>query len=182
MERRVIDEYPGAYKNLRQCDELVRTSELKTFNEMGQEKFKEHTTADPVSLGSLAINSSKNRSYDNLASKTIRNDWLPDSMQTMGDHWVDLAHQCANSNEVIELSKKVYQYLNTVPPEDQSPEDFDAKAEGDELSDLEGHFGSDFPRGVMLSGVGCSAHIRFSSIGRVMDRRNVSWMKIVRMS
>jgi len=141
MERRVIDEYPGAYKNLRQCDGLVRTSELKTFNEMGQEKFKEHTTADPVSLGSLAINSSKNRSYDNLASKTIRNDWLPDSMQTMGDHWVDLAHQCANSDEVIELSKKVYQYLNTVPPEDQSPEDFDAKAEGDELSDLEGQEG-----------------------------------------
>ena len=53
---------------------------------------------------------------------------------------------------------------------------------GGGLSDLEGHFGSDFPRGVMLSGVGCSAHIRFSSIGRVMDRRNVSWMKIVRMS
>ncbi len=68
----------------------------------------------------------------------LMREYLPDEWKTMGDHWADLASECRDSSEVIELAKKIYQYTEQTDTEDMSPEDFDSKSESGELSDLEG--------------------------------------------
>lgn len=138
MEERVVDEYPGAYKNLRQTDELVRSHEWAEVQKVGVEEAREVVASDVNKAAGMSIVTAKG--YDTENSKNMRS-LLSEEMQAMGEHYADLALDCENSGEVIELAKRIYQYNQETSPEDQSPEDFDQKAEAGELDDMAGEDG-----------------------------------------
>lgn len=135
MEEKVLDEYPGSWKNLRQVHELTRSQEAKAFEEQ-PEAFKE-ALKDPNWLAGSSIILNKNEDFHTPSNEKVRR-MLPEKADVMGKHWADLARAAADSNELIELAKKIYQYVDETPQEDQSPEDFDSKSEAGKLSNLKG--------------------------------------------
>ena len=135
MEEKVLDEYPGAWKNLRQCHEMTRAHEVREFK-ADPEGFNT-AVADPNWLAGSSIILNKNEDFWTPNNEVFRS-MLPEGANDMGAHWAELARQCKNSGELIELAKKIYQYVDQTPPPEQSPDDFDQKDQDGELNDLAG--------------------------------------------
>ena len=136
MEEKVLEEYPGSFKNLKQVNELVRSKEVRELSSMSEEE-RELALSDRNTNLQSSICVNKNPDFKTKHNELMRG-YLSEKQDAMGKHYADLARECTDSNEVIELAKKVFQYDKETPPEEQSPEDFDNKAEAGELSDLEG--------------------------------------------
>lgn len=137
MEQRVLDEYPGAWKNLRQSHEMMRRREWDTLKDLDDDVVHNALTEDPITAARMGINTNKGEDFASTHNELVRGK-LTDEMDAMGKHYAGLARDCQSSEEVIELAKKIYQYSNETPPEEQSPEDFDQKNSEGELSDMEG--------------------------------------------
>jgi len=52
-------------------------------------------------------------------------DLLPDNLKEHAERWVDEVRKCENSEEVSQVTRAVYKYLEQDPELEQSPDDFD---------------------------------------------------------
>jgi len=129
MESKVVEEYPGAEKNLKQCQELVKGKELESFK--GHEDSLKGLT--PVSV-CLAITSSKKMfSGDPDSYQSKMNNLLDPKMQEYGNLWVKQALEATCSEDLITLAKSIWKLLEQDPEMQQDPQDFDLQSgEGDE--------------------------------------------------
>jgi len=128
MESKVVEEYPGAQKNLKQCQELVKQKEVESF-EGHEENLKGLT---PTSV-CLAITSSKEMfSGDPDSYQTKMNELLDPKMQEYGELWVKQALEATCSEDLITLAKSIWKLLEQDPEMEQDPQDFDPQSgEGD---------------------------------------------------
>lgn len=147
METRVVDEYPGAWKNLKQCQELVKQKEFESFQ--GHEDKLEGLT--PLSV-CLAITSSKPMFWDDEDSwQRKMNGNLDDKMQEYGHMWAKQATEATCSEDLITLAKSIWKLLEEDPNMERSPEDFDPQSgEGME----EGENSDEYKRGDKEAGMG----------------------------
>lgn len=137
MEQKVIEEYPGAGKNLRQGHDLMRRREWQNVEKMGVDGAKELLASDPNTATGLAITTAKGELFNTEANQKMRSLLKPETA-AMGEYYAKRALECENSNEVIELAKKIYQYNDKEGQEDQTPEGFEQMEAGGALDDLAG--------------------------------------------
>ena len=137
MEEKVLDEYPGAWKNLRQTHELARRKERSIWDNEGDEKIRQFLKDSPNEEIGMGITLHKNDDFNTESVKELQSR-MSDEVNAMGKHYAQLARDCADSSEVIELAKRIYQYNSETPPQNQTPEDFDQKAQAGDLDDLAG--------------------------------------------
>lgn len=135
MEDRVCDEYHGAYKNLAQTIELVKTKEVDAVSKLKDKGLDVFENTTVQSAGS-AITSVGRTQYKSQANEALL-DMMPDKLKAHADKWCEEALKCENSEDVITLAKSVYKLLKEDDPDlDSNPDDFDPEA-GEDMDEGE---------------------------------------------
>ena len=124
MEQRVIDEYPGAWKNLKQANDTTKTMELNSFKENNALDMLKEVNSASIGSGIKAQNP-QYLTPDSPSQQFL--DHLTPEMQEWTKKWCDEALKCENSEQLITLAKSIYKLINDDPnfQENQKPEDFD---------------------------------------------------------
>lgn len=129
MEDQVMQEYPGSWKNLYQCQELVRgreVSELARADPSVSVPFHESMSKKTPDAAAMAIVTNKPAFKDGLNNQAARALVTEEDVLKWSDRWAELALQCKNSNDTIDLAKSIWELLED--PEKMSsmdPQDFD---------------------------------------------------------
>jgi len=148
MEDKVIKDYPGSSKNLKQTNELVKGKELEGIAEAKKETGKNPLDETSVQTAGLAISTlGRDRFKGDNCSEVMG--MIPDTLKDHAKGWVDEALKCKNSEDVITLAKSVYKLLKEDDPnlDKANPEDFDPESgkdmeEGEKPEENEGGEGS----------------------------------------
>ncbi len=129
LERRVIDEYPGAAKNI----QATATSVNKMF--LDNVTKEDERCKNDTFLGPVAITWEGRREY---GGDTIPKcmDYVDDELANAVKGWVKALDACENSNDVVALAKEVERQLRTCDyrenPEDGGGKGEDASEQEDE--------------------------------------------------
>ena len=132
MERRVIEDYPGAERNLRATMNAVNKRELESVKEK-PDYVKEFN----VDSACLAIGTKGREPYATEVNGELQS-YLSDELKSHATRWVEEIHKCKNSSEVMEVAKGIYKLLEDDPELQSSPQDFQpggddpSKGDGDE--------------------------------------------------
>lgn len=118
MERKVMDEYVGAEKNLRATAEAVSARELD-FLKKNPEVLKE---VNAQTIGTSIIKRGK-MGYTGENSKAVF-DLLPENLQEWSDAWVKAIDKCESTQDCISLARKIEELIEQDPELESSPEDF----------------------------------------------------------
>ncbi len=127
MENRVIEEYAGSEKNIRQVAELVKGKEIEHINEVTKETGENPMADINNRSAGFAISSVGRQPYGEENVEAAVN-LLPDELREHAERWAEEARKCNNSEEVITLAKSVYQHLQQDPDLSSNPEDFDPES------------------------------------------------------
>jgi len=117
MERKVCSEYRGSRKNLKELTESVQGKELKALKEYGQELATNSSTTAAFSITSTGLD------YGTKHQEEVKG-FIPEDMRPHTEQWIKALDDCKNSEDVIEVAKKVYQHLIDDPESQSDPEDF----------------------------------------------------------
>jgi len=129
LERRVIDEYPGAAKNI----QATATSVNKMF--LDNVTKEDERCKNDTFLGPVAITWEGRREY---GGDTIPKcmDYVDDELANAVKGWVKALDACENSNDVVALAKEVERQLRSCDyrenPEDGGGKGEDASEQEDE--------------------------------------------------
>lgn len=130
MEERVIDEYAGAEKNIREVTEHNFGPIVEQYNT--DPEFKEGVDATLSSMNErsicAAIDAVGRKEYGSPAHQEFNQDILPDNMREKAEVWCEHLKNCKNSSDVIGLAKSIYQTMLDDPEGEGKPEDFDPEA------------------------------------------------------
>lgn len=138
LEHRVMEEYPGAEKNLRALTEMCSEKFEKPAILANPDKYKS------VSASSVAgaILSAGRLGYGGDGNKELY-DMQPSQFKAWGQKWKELTLKAQNTKELINLALEIEKLLDTTPPEEDmekpqsgkglggNPEDFDFDPDGD---------------------------------------------------
>ncbi len=129
MEHKVVDEYPGSHKNLKEVAEQIKRKEYKSFEENGNLDLLKETNVYSVGLTIKGNNPLFLDEREDSHTRKVLGALSP-KMREWGEKWVEEVLKCENSSEVITLAKSVYKMLEEDPDaiENQSPEDFDPES------------------------------------------------------
>lgn len=130
MEGKVVQEYPGAWRNLRQTSLHVtkqNTENLKAAVEAGGGDLTKALT--PAQLAQALVGYSDD-SYGTSPEREEALSFFSDEQKALGKHWSELARQCNTSQEAVDLAKAIYKHIEQDPQCTAKPEDFDEDATG----------------------------------------------------
>lgn len=108
LERRVMEEYPGAEKNLRSLASQVSEKELENMK-ANLDIFSSYT-ADAVINSILRAGRRSPLNYGGDANNTMY-DMMPDKFKEWGNKWVEEVHKCKNSTEIFNLALQIEKLL-----------------------------------------------------------------------
>lgn len=126
MEDKVVDDYPGALKNLNQTHKMMRTKELKHYEEVNAWDVLDETNAFTVGCGIVL----KNPLHFTPTSKSKELfDHLNDKTKEWSEKFVEETLKCKNTQDTVDLAKSIYKLLEDDPNLSKTnPEDFDPKS------------------------------------------------------
>lgn len=124
LEKRVIDEYPGAKKNLRITAEAIDERALKDIPE-GDERWK-----DDKFIGGIAITWEGRKGYGHKTGEQCLDRVSPELREVLPS-WVKAVDLCENTQDVLNLAKIIHGQLKEEEYEDPSEELRKAKGEGE---------------------------------------------------
>ena len=128
LEAKVIREYPGAEKNLKQLVEHVRAKELEGIDKDSKAKKtllgvnKESICMGICSVGRL--------SYGGELNKKEAEEYISKKMYGWSKAWTDAVHKCQNTEDVWALAREVAKKIKDDPELESNPEDFDFQPGG----------------------------------------------------
>ena len=134
LERKVMEEYPGAQKNLSVLSENVGQKELETLKS-GLITFDKMNYDNVMS----AILRMGRKDYGGESNKEMIN-LLPEKYREWGQKWVDEAHKCENSSQIMNLAIAIEKMIeqaednskNGEPdPTEGDPQEFNFNPDGD---------------------------------------------------
>lgn len=134
LERKVMEEYPGAQKNLSVLSENVGQKELETLKS-GLITFDKMNYDNVMS----AILRMGRKDYGGESNKEMIN-LLPEKYREWGQKWVDEAHKCENSSQIMNLAIAIEKMIeeaednskNGEPdPTEGNPQEFNFNPDGD---------------------------------------------------
>ena len=147
MERRVMDEYAGSEKNLRQVsksacqkdlDKLKQKPELLPKVKKGLSRLTHHSAQKTLfHLG--------RKDWGGVENSQIIDELLDDKMKAHAESWLKALDKAENTSDVVDIAKSVYKMIQEEPPEGESegesqldgdPEDFDPES-GQDVEDGE---------------------------------------------
>jgi len=132
IERKVIDEYPGAERNLKATTEAVNHQFLETFKP-DDERLKDHKMVAPVALTWLG--------REPYGGETCRQalSLLDDDLLGVLPKWVKALDACDNTEDVLTLAKTIAKSLEDEDYREKKPEpEPEAKAEAEGEPESEG--------------------------------------------
>lgn len=136
LERRVIDEYPGALENLSATTKSVNDTFLKAYK---NGDVKDEQLSDDKFISAVAMTWEGRKDYPDPTSKECI-DLLPKDIQERLPKWIASLDGCTNTADVITLAKIVEKEIrdadeekNTTPPptNPSDEEDKDDDNDGD---------------------------------------------------
>ena len=119
METRVIQDYPGSWRNLSICQNWTMNRSLPILRENAETLQEFNVTSIHVAI---ALTCDKGYNLD--ARKELESLIKPELL----DHaevWNKHIQNCNNSADVIEVAKAIYKLIEDDPDLESSPEDFD---------------------------------------------------------
>lgn len=122
IEPRVIQDYPGAEKNLRTLNDVVGRGEVE-WAEKNKKLLKEFNIDS--ACFALSVAGREHLSYDSL--KEMRT-YVSDDLYAHAVNWNKHIQACTNSREVAEVAKSIYELIKQDPDLKSKPEDFDPKS------------------------------------------------------
>mgnify|MGYP000341999308 FL=1 len=148
MEGAVCDDYVGAYKNLKQTNELGKGKELKCWSDaeatLAEARAKGNTEVtledikarqeemfadwnhDMIGMGIKACDSKYLNEYG--SAKKVLDLYSEDQLKWI-KKWAEEAEKCTNTEQAITLAKSIDKIVKENPNlEDMDPEDFDPQA------------------------------------------------------
>ncbi len=134
LERKVMEEYPGAQKNLTVLSENVGQKELE-YQKSGAIQF-EKTDYDNVTTSILRMG---RKDYGGEANKEMIS-LMPEKYRAWGDKWVEEAHKCKNSSELMNLAIAIEKMIEQAKesgskgepdPAEGDPQEFSFNKDGD---------------------------------------------------
>lgn len=117
LERRVMEEYPGAEKNFSSLTNFVNKKEV------------DYHTSDPSMTKDVNVNSvclgilqEGRKNYPGLEHNATLESFLPEQVKKWKSRWIEEVHKCKNTGEVINLTKEIAKLLKDDPSLDSEPE------------------------------------------------------------
>lgn len=126
LERRVMDEYPGAEKNLGQLNSFTNKKELEVVT-----KEKDRFSGVNMETVCLGITSVGRKDYKSEGNQELV-DVLPERIKDFAPKWIELTHKCENTLQTFRLSKHISKLIKEDPQLESNPEDFNPNLESDE--------------------------------------------------
>lgn len=134
LERKVMEEYPGAQKNLTVLSENVGQKELEVLKS-GLIQF-DQMNYDNVTSAILRMG---RKDYGGEPNKEMI-DLMPENYRAWGEKWVEEAHKCRNSSELMNLAIAIEKMIEEAKqakskdkpdPSEGDPEEFKFDPNGD---------------------------------------------------
>ena len=133
LERKVMDEYPGAEKNLRALQDSILPKE-SAFIKEHSELFGDDPTFHAVTN---AIRTIGRKDYNSSAFNETMMPTITDKWKAWGEKWIEEVHKCENTTQVQNMALKIAEMLKisrenqSKPKEEQPKEGEGAGLEGD---------------------------------------------------
>lgn len=128
LERKVINEYPGAEKNLRDLVEHVRELEFKGLDSNPESK-KELLGVNKESI-CMGICSVGRQAYGGPLNKKEYEELISDKVRKWSEKWTEAVHTCKNTEQVWALAREVAKKIKEDPELESNPEDFKFNPDG----------------------------------------------------
>lgn len=107
MEDRVMKEYVGSEKNLHTTSEVISRREHKMFSEAPEGMVDEVMSSFNEASITSAISKIGRQDYTGADSQKFIDDYLPEKLQEHAKNWTQLAKDCKNTEEVMQLARSV---------------------------------------------------------------------------
>jgi len=126
MEERVIKDYPGSYKNLKELGETVKAQEYSKIKDTPDDVLgKLNTLTATIAISSQQPNYHAEGNKHDKCLGLVKDD----KIKEYGKLWVKQAVEAKDSEELIALAKSIYKLIQEDPEmESSNPEDFDPKS------------------------------------------------------
>lgn len=129
MEKKVIEEYAGAEKNIRSVAEFVSGQE-REFAESNPSVFK-GVTVDSIGTGILKKGREDYAGENNSAVF----DLLDDNIKEWSKKWVESIDKCRSTKDTLSLARAIEKLVTQDPELESSPEDFEFEPQDGEGED-----------------------------------------------
>jgi cobalamin biosynthesis protein CobT len=132
MEKRVMEEYAGAEKNLRAVAELVSGREIDHLK--SNPSLISGVTVDSIGLGILKKGRKEYTGENNAAVF----DLLDDNIQKWSEKWVESIDKCKSTKDTLSLARAIEKLVKQDPELESNPEDFKFESQDGEGESQEG--------------------------------------------
>jgi len=129
VERKVMEQYPGAQKNFRELSNHTNKKSMESF-EGHEEELKE---INHLTVCSTILSKGRSEYAPETAPKMLG--MMPEKLQEFAEVWQKEVDKVECTSDSISLSKAIYKLIREDPNLESDPEDFDP-TDGD-LSDIE---------------------------------------------
>ena len=114
LEKKVMEEYPGAEKNFRALSEAVGKLELDNVQKHDK-IFKDSFNIDSVTNAILRCGRKSPFDYGGESNTTMYNS-LPERLKEWGSKWIEEVHKCKNTTEIINMALAIEKLLKETNP------------------------------------------------------------------